>query len=123
MSYHPYRPRRATRRPPSLSVDPLEPRALLATLVVTSPADAGPGIVLDTLGGDVIRGNYLGTDATGKAALGNGIGVLVNGVPGNRIGGTSVGDGNLISGNALTGVQIQGEQATGNLVLGNDIGT
>ena len=68
------------------------------------------------------RGEYIGTTLAGTAALGNAIGVNVNGAPGNTI------EFNLISGNSLpqgggVGVQILGTGATGNLVLGNFIGT
>src|SRR4051794_20183650 len=49
--------------------------------------------------GNLVRSNYLGTDATGKApGLGNYIGVFVDGSSGNTIGGTGS-LGNLISGN------------------------
>src|SRR5262249_26482025 len=64
----------------------------------------GPGIQLDGPGGNVIVGNYLGTDATGTAALGNTkSGVAVNS-PGNRVGGTTAADRNVISGNGENGV-------------------
>jgi uncharacterized repeat protein (TIGR01451 family)/CSLREA domain-containing protein len=71
---------------------------------------------------NVIAGNYLGTDATGTLALGNGRGVAVQ-TSGNRIGGTAAGEGNLISGNSVNGIAISSSAATGNLVLGNRIGT
>ena len=37
----------------------------------------GAGIAIDTQGGNVIEGNYLGTDPTGTAARGNAVGVSV----------------------------------------------
>jgi titin len=78
---------------------------------------------------NVVAGNYLGTDATGTVALGNGTyGVVLQGeVSLNRIGtdGNGVADPeerNVISGNALDGVHIV-DGATQNAVAGNYIGT
>ncbi|MCA9203155.1 MAG: hypothetical protein KDA59_08920, partial [Planctomycetales bacterium] len=55
--------------------------------------------------GNVIQGNYIGTDVTGTVALGNGrYGIQVSGgADGNTIGGSASGAGNLISGNASSG--------------------
>jgi uncharacterized repeat protein (TIGR01451 family) len=73
--------------------------------------------------GNVVEGNYIGTDVTGLAALGNGEGVTI-GSFGNTIGGTAgAATRNLISGNAMDGVYLQGFFATGNVVEGNFIGT
>jgi len=76
--------------------------------------------------GNVVQGNYIGTDVTGTAKLGNsGGGVYVVQAPGNTIGGTATGAGNVISGNGFVGVRIYGVMITetGNLVQGNLIGT
>jgi hypothetical protein len=73
---------------------------------------------------NTVQGNYIGTDITGRAALGNmRAGVFVNGFGsvGNVIGGTVPGARNLISGNAGAGVFIQFAHA--NRVEGNYIGT
>ena len=49
---------------------------------------------------DVVEGNYIGTDATGTIALGNGdSGIDIQGTPLNTIGGTTPRAGNLISAN------------------------
>jgi hypothetical protein len=78
---------------------------------------------------NVVSGNYIGIDATGALALGNGIG---NGVriygnaDRNTIGGDTPGERNIISGNDYTGVLIWGYDTsypTGNIVSGNYIGT
>jgi hypothetical protein len=73
--------------------------------------------------GTVIQGNYIGTDASGLAAVGNDLGIFVNFAPDNTIGGTDGGAGNVISGNASSAIHINGFKATGNLVQGNHIGT
>jgi hypothetical protein len=75
-------------------------------------------------GGNVIAGNYIGTDAIGDAGLGNGGGVNIHGSSGNTIGGTAHGDGNVISDNTSgDGIVFSGVGTTGNVVEGNYIGT
>jgi streptogramin lyase len=81
---------------------------------------AGAAIRLEGAGGDLIIADYLGTDATGTIALGNGAGVFIDGASDNTIGGITPAAGNLISGSRLDGVVISG---SGNLVEGNRIGT
>jgi len=70
--------------------------------------------------GNIVQGNYIGTDVTGKQPLPNvgGIGVLAG--FNTTIGGTAPGAGNLISGNRGPGVSIGG---TNNLIQGNFFGT
>ena len=73
----------------------------------------GSGISIHTAGGNVIQGNYIGTNVAGTADQGNGgFGVNVNNTAGNLIGGPNAGDGNVISGNDLSGVIIWGSGAT-----------
>jgi hypothetical protein len=76
-------------------------------------------------GGNTVEGNYIGTDATGETALGNGRwGVFVNTSSANTIGGTTAGARNVISGNASSGVHLEGNHvSSGNKVQGNFIGT
>ncbi len=70
-----------------------------------------------------VKGNFLGTNGTGTAALGNdAAGVLINGGDDNLIGGATIADRNLISGNANGGVRIA-FAADNNDVQGNFIGT
>ncbi len=81
------------------------------------------GIELDTNGGDVIQGNFLGTDVSGTVGLGNSSDdVFINGVSNNLIGGTTLRARNIIAA-ATSGIMIAGSGATGNLVEGNYIGT
>jgi titin len=69
--------------------------------------------------GNVVRGNFIGTDVTGTNALPNG----ARGVEVFRAASNIVGGGNVISGNGLEGVAITGGIATDNLIIGNLIGT
>jgi CSLREA domain-containing protein len=80
------------------------------------------GIMLDTGGGSIIQGNFLGTNAAGTAAAPNGTSGIEIRTAGNTIGGAGAGEGNLISGNRF-GVAITGAGATGNSIQGNRIGT
>lgn len=74
--------------------------------------------------GNVIQGNFIGTDVTGKVALGNFSGVATGSTstssPGNLIGGTAAGAGNLISGNNSGILGSHGDTIQGNLI-GTDI--
>ena len=73
--------------------------------------------------GNLVEGNYIGTNSSGASGLGNtwdGIDVFG---PGNTLGGTTAGDGNVISGNQQRGVNMNGAAADGNTVQGNLIGT
>ncbi len=79
---------------------------------------AHPGTV-----GNLIRGNFIGTNATGTAALANGyagINVLL-GAQSNVIGGAA-GGRNLISGNGSYGIVIGNTNTNSNIVRGNTIG-
>ena len=75
--------------------------------------------------GQVVQGNYIGTDVTGLVPIANGLtGVLVNQTAaGTMIGGTTLQARNLISGNSASGIDIQGIGVDGNMVQGNYIGT
>jgi titin len=85
------------------------------------PQDA---IRLESLGTNIIQGNFLGTDPSGTVARGNGEGgVMINGSPGNLVGGTSAPARNLISGGNQNGIYLFTSTATGNVISGNYIGT
>jgi hypothetical protein len=81
------------------------------------------GILLgSSVTGDLVLGNYVGTNAAGSAAVANsGNGVEIFGTS-NTVGGTSAVNRNLISGNAVNGIAL-GSSANNNVVLGNYIGT
>jgi hypothetical protein len=79
----------------------------------------------DSAMGSAVLGNYIGTNISGTAALGNasdGV-VLMDGAMNNTIGGDTPGTRNVISGNGDAGVQIQDPDTSGNQVIGNYIGT
>jgi len=71
--------------------------------------------------GNTVRGNRIGTNAAGTAAIPNFKGILVNGAANNVIGGTTPGDRNLISGNETYGIEFRG--ANNSRASGNYIGT
>jgi hypothetical protein len=74
--------------------------------------------------GATVQGNFIGTDVTGAAALGNGMdGVYVGGSSNNLIGGTTTFAANVISANGGDGVDVNGASATGNRIQGNRVGT
>ena len=87
-------------------------------------ADTGGfGIVLDVNGGNVIEGNYIGTNLAGTATLpnsGNGI-AISGGSTRNRIGGTTPQARNVISGNS-SGVSVDAGSPGENVIEGNYIG-
>lgn len=75
--------------------------------------------------GNQVLGNYIGTNVSGTAALGNAsVGVIIlKGATNNIIGGDTPGAGNLISGNGSDGIWIQDPGTSGNRVMGNYVGT
>jgi titin len=85
----------------------------------------GVGIYDAGTTGNLVQGNYVGTDVTGMIAIGNSLDAVViccNGASANTVGGTALGAGNLISGNVGNGIGIY-DDTTANVVQGNLIGT
>ncbi len=93
--------------------------------------NAGGGIAVSGFGTEHnnVQGNFIGTDASGSASLGNGFADVPNNY---RYSGVAVydgaknnliGPGNLLSGNAAEGVIVAGPGTSSNLVQGNFIGT
>jgi CSLREA domain-containing protein len=84
------------------------------------------GVLFDTEipadAGRTLEGCFIGTDAAGIAADGNGGGVIIDDGEGNLIGGNTLAARNLISGNNDTGIFIS-SAANGNTIQGNLIGT
>jgi titin len=94
---------------------------------ISSNLISGNGLAGVSIGGtgavgNLVLGNFIGTDVNGKTSLGNHYqGVAIFNTGGNQIGGTSAGAGNVISGNVQDGILLT-ESTTGNLVQGNLIG-
>jgi len=87
---------------------------LVGNLISASTFEA---VLLTFVSGGRVAGNYIGSDVTGNAALGNGLfGINVIGTSDVVI------DGNVIVANGGFGVAIQGAGAVRNILLGNLIG-
>ena len=86
------------------------------------------GIEIDVNGGNLIVGNYIGTDVTGTLARPNGVMDLfpVGGISiktsNNTIGGAAAADRNVISGNTQFGIAVR-SGGSNNIIRGNYIGT
>lgn len=86
------------------------------------------GVSVNNASGNLVHGNFIGTDVTGLKALGNGqqgvsLGAVTTGVAeNNRIGGTTAGARNVIAGNGEDGISLVGANTRSNLVQGNLIG-
>ncbi|MBC7222809.1 MAG: right-handed parallel beta-helix repeat-containing protein, partial [Anaerolineae bacterium] len=88
-------------------------------------ANGGDGVHLEDAAtrGNLVWGNFLGTDRAGHAGLGNGgCGVRVQGAPENRIGGAGPGEGNIVAGNLEGGICLAAG-ARHNEVAANQVGT
>ena len=87
-------------------------------------SNGAEGVFLNLANGNTVQGNFIGTDAGGTTALGNGAeGIEVRFGSDNLIGGTVPGSGNVIAANALAGVRLYGLSSQRNTVEGNRIGT
>jgi hypothetical protein len=74
--------------------------------------------------GNIVQGNFIGVDLTGRRKLPNGEnGVFILFDANNVVGGPEPGAGNVIGGNDLRGIGLVGEGTFNNLVRGNFIGT
>ncbi len=80
------------------------------------------GVLVEAGTGNVIKGNYIGTDISGTVTVANmGGGVQIGGGTNTLVGGIAAGDGNLISARP-TGVCIGISSSDGNTIQGNTIG-
>jgi titin len=93
--------------------------------VISANSYSGVGLYDEETSGNVLQGNFIGTNPSGSRVLANGNnGVeLTGGASNNTIGGTLSGAGNVISNNPYAGIAIGNRQTSGNLVQGNRIGT
>jgi CSLREA domain-containing protein len=100
--------------------------------VISGAISSNANVLLDTNAtGAMVRGNFIGTDVTGTAAIPNdtldgvhdrGTGTSIGGPNGTTPGGSCTGDCNLISGNTVRGIYI-GPPASNASIRGNFIGT
>ena len=113
-----------------IGVNPVDgSEALLRRNVISGNTNDGVEITGTGTTGNVVAGDYIGTDPTGTQAVPNYAGVEIDsGATGNLIGtnGDGVNDAlerNIISGNLFAGVWITGTGTDDNVVAGNYIGT
>lgn len=91
--------------------------------LISGNVDLGVLIQNDGTTGNQVLGNFVGTNASGDAALPNNQGVVIGlDASDTQVGGAGTGEGNLISGNTNLGIWISSAGTTGNQVLGNIIG-
>ncbi|HWP99995.1 MAG TPA: hypothetical protein VNK92_05960 [Vicinamibacterales bacterium] len=87
--------------------------------------NAGVGVLIQGAAstGNLVAGNYIGTDDAGEGDRGNGSnGVHIVDAPSNTIGGATDAHRNVISGNDGEGVRLDGALATNNVVRRNFVG-
>lgn len=90
---------------------------------VISGNQVGVALIGAQATGNLLEGNFIGSDKTGFKDLGNkNEGVLIEGAASNTIGGNMARSRNLISANHW-GIRLDGAGATGNAIEGNYIGT
>jgi hypothetical protein len=93
--------------------------------VISGNTGSGIAILTDfgfTASNNVVRGNFIGTNAAGTSALiNNGSGVVIQ-ASNNTVGGTVAEHRNIISGNGANGITLGSNFGTGNVVTGNYIG-
>ncbi len=92
--------------------------------LISGNDDDGLAFVDSDTTGNIVQGNYIGTNISGTVAIGNSSdGVYAReGAGNNTVGGTANGAGNLISGNGDDGIDFD-SNTTGMLIQGNKIGT
>jgi hypothetical protein len=98
--------------------------SLAARNVISGNQGAGIAINGSGTSANLVLGNLIGTDSSGKTALPNlAVGISISdGASGNIVGGTNSAAANVISGNAGDGIDIDGSGSSANSVLGNFIG-
>lgn len=102
--------------------------SLVRGMIVNGALDPGGlsgncGIDIDELGGNIVEGNYLGTDSTATSARPNFCGLYVHDSSDNDIGSDTAAGRNVISGNGIGGGLVVSGISMRNRVHGNLIGT
>lgn len=90
--------------------------------IISGNGYSGVALIGSGATSNMLLGNFIGTDVTGKIALANkNAGVTLSAAIGNLVGGTNAGSRNVISGNSQDGVYLE-TNATANVIQGNYIG-
>jgi hypothetical protein len=92
--------------------------------IISGNGQSGMLILGGGTAGNMVLGNFIGTDVSGNSPLGNaaeGVG-LFTGPQNNQIGGGTAGAGNVIGASGLRGVFISDAGTSYNLIQGNSIG-
>jgi CSLREA domain-containing protein len=84
--------------------------------------EMGSGTFQLDVNNNLVAGNFVGVDITGRAALGNGGGVQIFNAPDNTIGGPTTAHRNIISGNRGGGAGV-GQLSDRSVVQNNFVGT
>ncbi|MEK7950730.1 M12 family metallopeptidase [Luteolibacter soli] len=87
--------------------------------LISGNTSAGLWLTGAGVSNNTVRGNWIGTDVTGNAAVPNSFagGYVISGASNNLI------EGNVFSGNVSEGLRLGGSGTTGNVVKGNRAGT
>ena len=87
--------------------------------------NTGYGIAIDGADGNLVQGNFIGTNSADATGLGNSDGGIEigSGASANTVGGTASGAANVISGNVNDGISVHDTGTSNNVMLGNLIGT
>ncbi len=120
---------------PCIELDGTNAGAGVSGLAITGAGSTIRGLVINRFSfdgisiggaaatGNVVEGNYIGTDVTGTVDLGNTLsGVLiVDFASSNTVGGTTAGAGNTIAFNGSSGVSVVGDASTQNMISRNAV--
>ncbi len=87
--------------------------------------NSSQGVAIIAADNNTVAGNFVGLNAAGTGALGNGFGgvQIFDGATGNTIGGSTPGARNVCSGNPTVGVSVSDAGSSGNVITGNYLGT
>jgi parallel beta-helix repeat protein len=105
-----------------IKTDFITPNQTIIGNVISGNTNSGINLATEN---NQIRGNLIGTDASGTLDKGNGTGILLNtGAANNTIGGATTSARNIISGtNVGISTNTGGTNSNGNTIQGNYIGT
>lgn len=92
--------------------------------VISANGDNGIYLQSTSAARNLIQGNLIGTDTSGRLPRGNALsGIYASNAPINRVGGPSAGERNVISANGRAGIRLRYAGTDGWTIQGNYIGT